>query len=211
MAEEACRRSQEEKEYREVRSPCDGIVIRLEASPGLVVALGSLLAQVADPSAKELEVRSMEIRGFAENMEIAMRCGDRIVSGKIQEIASSASLPQRVRCTLAESADIPFGLRASVSFLFPLRKNALLVPKNSIVFSGESRSPHVFCAVPENGSRSRIYPVAVKLGMSDETHWEVLEGLIGEELVVVDCDLGMRGLRDRMVVIPEPAGSLGVE
>ena len=187
----------------EIRSPIDGIVIKLDIKPGEAVITGttnipgSELAIIADPSAMltEVQVDEADIAKVKLGQEAAIfpaAFPDTALPGVVESIAASAaralnqqnlSFVVKIRLTAAEQVAVRPGMSARAEIYTESSEDALAVPVQSVLYDDEAEDdaeqPYVF--VIEDGVAVRR---DVELGLSSDSHMEITSGVaLGEQVV----------------------------
>ena len=190
-----------------VTAPISGAITELVARPGMTVAAGQTLAQLAGFTPIWLEAAVPE--SLAGNARVGQPIsatltafpGERF-AGQIIDILPSADDESR---TITVRARLPNpgrrlkpGMFAQVS-LAPERREALLIPSEAVIRTGERTI--VMLAQEEGGYR----PAEVRTGRDANGRTEVLAGLApGEEVVtsgqfLLDSEASLAGLDVRSI------------
>ncbi|MEX0899494.1 MAG: efflux RND transporter periplasmic adaptor subunit [Gammaproteobacteria bacterium] len=187
----------------EIRSPIDGIVIKLDIKPGEAVITGttnipgSELAVIADPSAMltEVQVDEADIAKVKLGQEASIfpaAFPDTALPGVVESIAASAARAQnqqnlsfvvKIRLTDPDQAAVRPGMSARAEIYTESSEDALAVPVQSVLYDEEAEDsaeqPYVF--VVEDGHAVRR---DVELGLSSDSHMEITSGVaLGEQVV----------------------------
>jgi HlyD family secretion protein len=187
----------------EIRSPIDGIVIKLDIKPGEAVITGttnipgSELAIIADPSAMltEVQVDEADIAKVRLGQEAAIfpaAFPDTALPGVVESIAASAaralnqqnlSFVVKIRLTAAEQVAVRPGMSARAEIYTESSEDALAVPVQSVLYDEESEgdAEQAYVFVIEDGAAVRR---DVELGLSSDSHMEITSGVaLGEQVV----------------------------
>jgi Cu(I)/Ag(I) efflux system membrane fusion protein len=197
-----------------VTAPISGAITELAIRPGMTVAAGQTLAQIADFSPIWLEAAVPE--RLAGNVRVGQSISATLTAfpgerfgGAIIDILPSANEESR---TITVRARMPNpgrrlkpGMFAQVS-LAPERREALLIPSEAVIRTGARTL--VMIAQDEGGYR----PAEVRIGREANGRTEVLEGLApGKEVVtsgqfLLDSEASLAGI-DVRPIGGEPAES----
>lgn len=198
-----------------VRATFDGLVATRSHNPGDLVE-----ASASDPVLRVIDPRRLEVVAsipLADAPRVEVGAAARIVSaplvadGVVLKVlsrpaaveAGTATVP--VRLGIAGTANFPSGTPLQVDIDAEQHRDVVLVPGAAIVREGEETA--VFVA---NGEKAERRPV--KLGISDGTRVEIVEGVKAGEMVIVD---GQAGLPDGAAITvetgakPEPEAPAG--
>lgn len=190
-----------------IRAPRDGVVAQLNVREGDTVSMGMALFRINGISPIWLDAQ------VPESLIAAVSLGDEVrvttVARPNQHYVGKVSLlapdidpmtrTQRVRITLANPNDelLP-GMFASMTLIQRTSDDALLVPTEAIIASGERSLVFV---VNADGTFS---PQEVITGLEGERETVVLSGLRAEQKVVVsgqfllDSEASLKGIMSRM-------------
>lgn len=188
-------------------APRSGAITALGVRPGMTVMAGQTLAEISGYNPIWLEAAVPEIQaadarvGQPVSAMLTAFPGERF-AGRIVAILPSAQMESR---TITVRAELPNpglrlkpGMFAQVS-LTPARKEALLVPSEAVIRTGERTL--VMLAQPKGGYR----PAEVRIGREAKGQTEVLAGLAPGEKVVVsgqfllDSEASLEGLDVRSI------------
>ncbi len=192
------------RSYAQIRSPLNGVVSQRQSEPGSLALPGMPLLTVEETGRYRLEVPVEERRigkvkvGQAVTLQIPA-LGSSELKGKISEIqpwADPASRSYLVKISLPARSELRGGMYGEALFEIGSRKGIWIQPQ-SVVRQGQLEGAYVLGK--ENVARLRL----LKLGETRDAGVEVLSGLEGGEVYVVQ---GMEGLRDgsRLEVLNEP-------
>ncbi|MFA9453423.1 MAG: efflux RND transporter periplasmic adaptor subunit [Candidatus Aminicenantaceae bacterium] len=212
-------------------SPIAGIIASLQVEEGETALVGTMnnpgtvLMTIADLSVMEVEVEvdetdvvALEIGHPAEVQVDAFP--DRIVSGRVTEIGSSAlakitaseeSRDFKVVITLVDPpSSLKPGLSASADIITAERKNVIAVPISALIIkedSGGSSSSRRGGKQIEGlyvvGPDSRVTFTPIIKGIMGELQVEITSGLEGGQTIVVGPYSALRQLKDGTLVKPE--------
>jgi RND family efflux transporter MFP subunit len=184
-----------------IRTPISGTVLQLTQQQGETIAAGlaaPTLIIVAD-------LERLQVDAFVDETDIGeVRLGqpaqvtidaypDRTFRGRVAKIASGSTLQQSV-----VTYDVTIALQnpehllkpdmtATVNITVAEHKNALAVPIDAI--RPGTRGPTVMVMTKGPGGQAQFTTAAVKTGVSDADHTEVVEGLKEGDTVVVSGQL----------------------
>ncbi|HWV39306.1 MAG TPA: efflux RND transporter periplasmic adaptor subunit [Vulgatibacter sp.] len=191
--------------YTAILSPIDGVVISRDVDVGQTVA-ASLQTPTLFTLAEDL--RKMQVHTNVAESDVAkVVAGNpasftvdaypgRLFEGTIREVRNAAQTTQNVVTYDAvidvENPDLALkpGMTASVSFVLEARDDVLRLPNAALRF----RPPGEKAPPPNPGERTiwlegpeGLRPVSVKVGITDGTFTEVLEGAAEGDRAVVDA------------------------
>lgn len=169
-------------------SPFNGIVVEKKALAGMSVVEGMNLYAIADLSKVWVyaDIYEFELPWLEEQQEAKMTLTyipGKIFKGKVAYIypyLDSKTRTIKVRLEFDnENGDLKPGMYANIVIKAEERKNSIVIPKESVIHSGERDI--VFISY----GKGKFEPREVTLGVSGEGgYYEVLDGLIGNEMVV---------------------------
>jgi membrane fusion protein (multidrug efflux system) len=181
--------------YTEIRAPFAGIVARRSVRLGQTVQPNAVLFRVTDPSPLKAEVfiPERELRrlqpGQGASVQVDAVPGKRflarvsLVSPTID--TQTATFKATVQVT-DPSGELRPGMFARVSIVFERKPQALQIPRVALVETDGERSVFV---VQAGVARQR----AIETGLADAGNVEVVQGLTGDEQVVI---VGQSGLKE---------------
>lgn len=168
-------------------APRSGAITALGVRPGMTVSMGQTLAEISgyDPiwlEAAVPEIQATDARvGQPVSAMLTAYPGERF-GGRIIAVLPSAQVESRTITVRAELRNpglrLKPGMFAQVS-LTPVRKEALLVPSEAVIRTGERTL--VMLAQPKGGYR----PAEVRVGREAKGQTEILAGMAPGEKVVV--------------------------
>lgn len=190
-----------------VTAPISGAITQLAVRPGMTVAAGQTLAEIADFSPIWLEAAVPE--RLAGNVRVGQSISATLTAfpgerfgGQIIDILPSANEESRTITVRARMSNpgrrLKPGMFAQVS-LAPERREALLVPSEAVIRTGARTL--VMIAQNEGGYR----PAEVRIGREANGRTEVLAGLApGEEVVtsgqfLLDSEASLAGIDVRPI------------
>lgn len=204
-----------------IRSPIDGIVTSVNVKVGETVIAGttnipgSVMLTIADPSdvLAEINVDEADISKISTELEadiFAVAFPDNPFHGSVESIGTSA------RTTTAGSEGLSFLVKILLQDLGKLEirtgmscrgeiytkstEDALAVPIQSVLYDDKKKDAprdekepdsYVFVAI-DGKAKKRV----VKIGLADDTHQEVLDGLEVSDQVIVGPYRELRHLKD---------------
>ena len=201
-----------------VRASFDGVIARRLHNPGDLVepAASDPVLRVVDPRRLEVvaavpvtDAPRVEV-GAPARLASAQTNGSsadlKVVSGPAEVEPGTSGVPVRLR--FAGPTDLPTGTPVQVDIGAELHRNVVLVPAVAIVREGEE----TFVFVANGGKAQRR---AVRIGIADEAHVEVVTGVKAGEMVIVE---GQVGLPDEAAIttdheedapeVPEPGAAI---
>ncbi len=195
VAENDYKMVKENLQYSNVMSPIDGIVSAKNISVGENVAPGVMLFSVVNIDSLYLEsgISEKDIgyvkAGQAVEVTIDVLPGQSF-TGTVTAISPALDMQSKtypVKVELKNSGDeIKAGMFGMMRIVLATHENVAAVPKEAVI--NESGSHHVFVVKDQKAAKK-----AVKLGYSSDSHYEILEGVVAGEKVVVT---GANSLKD---------------
>jgi len=204
--------------YTAIASPIDGVVISRDVDVGQTVA-ASLQTPTLFTLAEDL--RKMQVHTNVAESDVALVAAGnpasfsvdaypgRVFEGTIREVRNAAQTTQNVVTYDAvidvDNPDLALkpGMTASVSFVLDARDDVLRLPNAALRFrpgAGQGPAPRpgertIWLAGPEG-----LRPASVRVGITDGTFTEVLDGAREGDRAVVDArgPGGSSGVRLRM-------------
>ncbi len=203
------RKSKELLSKTVIRSPMDGKITALnkelgeQVIQGTVNVPGSVIMEVSDMSAIDLEVEVNEIEAARIRTDMAATLkldalGDRKFMGKISEIGQSAYRPQgrdvsvfkiKIALTEVDPAMKP-GMNGEAEITVQEKKNAIFIPIQAVRTSDNGDK---FCFVMEKG---KAVKKAVKTGLSNDANIEITTGLTEKETVITGPYRALKNLKN---------------
>lgn len=182
-----------------VRAPVDGVVLRRPVESTQPVAAGTLLMDIGDPSALELEVEVLStdaVRLAAGLPARVLRWGGegeldatvaRVEPAGFTKVSALGVEEQRTRVILdltsprSRWSALGDGYRVEVTFILRAEKDVLQLPGSALFRSGDGWAVYRL-----DGGHAR--KVAVKTGLRTATATQVLEGLADGDTVILQPD-----------------------
>lgn len=172
--------------YVPILAPRTGVIIKKEIVSGSAVKPGMLLYRISDLSKVwvEAELYDEEIALLSDGTDVSITLPylpDKAFSGQVTFIYPylfDKTRTGRVRVVLENPKnEIRPGTYSNARFSLPL-KNRLIVPKEAVIFAGETRV--VFVDKGEGNLQAK----RVKLGVEAGPYYEVLEGIEEGDTIV---------------------------
>lgn len=180
-----------------VHSPMDGKITALnkelgeQVIQGTVNVPGSVIMEVSDMSAIDLEVEVNEIEaartrtGMLATLKLNA-LSDRKFKGTISEIGQSAYRPQgrdvsvfKIKIALMEvDPAMKPGMNGEAEITVQKKKNAVFIPIQAVRTDDDNNK---FCFIMEDG---KTVKKTVKTGLSNDANIEITSGLTGDETVI---------------------------
>jgi len=182
-------------------APFDGVVTRINAEVGALVAPGLPVVEIADldPLRLTLQVDEIDVRAIAEGMPAQIRFDalpDVRATGTIESVALVAenvdgivNYAVRVRLDDADPR-IRVGLTADAAFVVERREDALVVPNAFIRIDRRTGSAFVNQIAPGG----ELVEIPITLGLQGSDVSEVMSGLAEGDVIVVDLAADRLGL-----------------
>jgi HlyD family secretion protein len=190
-AEASLRQIQLQLEGTEIVAPFTGIVAYLGAQEGELVAAGTPVIRLIDPSTfhLDLDIDEIDIAKILVGQEVTITLDslpDRELPGEVEYIAPIATsmegiVTYEVKVKIA-STDTPLkaGMTADATIVTERKEGVLLLPNQAIQVDRESGRTYV-----EKIVQGEAVPVEIEVGLQDEFMSEVVRGLEeGDEVVV---------------------------
>jgi RND family efflux transporter MFP subunit len=147
----AVSQASEQRDRRVLRAPFAGIIMERPVDPGQAVGIESVIYRLADLSSPEIsievdEVYAAEIRP-GMSATVAMPGQKRELLAKVRHLeprVDPATGARAVRLDLTDPAiDAPSGLTVTVNLLIERRADAISVPRNAVIPTGNSAKVRV--------------------------------------------------------------------
>lgn len=199
-----------------VPAPAAGVVLELNVREGSQILPGTPLVRIADLARIWISVEIPESQGAwideagAAEVRLAVQPG-KVFNGSVEYVYPNLEQQTRtVRARISlDNPDLVFkpGMYADVTLIGSPRADALLVPTEAVIRTGER---NVVILAEGDG---RFRPALVQVGADREGQTEILSGLEeGEAIVVsgqflIDSEANLRGALARMQGDP-PAGRM---
>jgi membrane fusion protein (multidrug efflux system) len=181
--------------YTEIRAPIDGVISERQIKVGNTVSVNQQLFRLTDlePLIAYLHVPEREFSKLHPGQEAQLRVdalGGAEFDGKIARISPVVDAATGTFKVTVETADptgaLKPGMFARFDVVYDMRKNAILIPRASIV---EDEANQTVFVIENEVARKRT----IRTGLTSGAMIEVLEGLQGDERIVT---IGQSGLRD---------------
>lgn len=195
-----------ELSYTEIRAPIDGVVSRRSVKLGNLVQPNQSLFKIDDfdPLEAVIHVPEREMRRIAAGQPVQMLVDalpDAVFSGSVDRVSpvvdASTGTFRVVAQFRDESGRLRSGMFGRVRIIYDQRVDALVVPRAALLGDVDDASLYV---IEDDTAKRR----KVRLGYTDGSQVEVIEGLSEGEQVVT---LGQAALRDGakvQVIMKEP-------
>ena len=205
-----------------LHSPFNGIVVEKMALEGMNVVEGMNLYAIADLSKVWVyaDIYEFELPWLEEQLDAEMTLtyipGKKFI-GKVAYIypfLDSKTRTIKVRLEFDnQNGDLKPGMYANIVIKAAERKNSIVIPKESVIHSGERDIVFI------SHGKGKFEPREVTLGVSGEGgYYEVLEGLTGTEEVVtsgqflLDSESSLReAVRKRLRAMKDKTKSMNME
>ncbi len=183
-----------ELSYTRVQAPFTGRVVERLVDPGRMVSEGTPLFRVVDVSRllARVHVPAREFRNIRtdQTVKLLVDSSDETLFGTIILVSpiidpSTGTIKVTVQITEYPESIRP-GDFAEVRIVTDRHANTLIVPKTAVI--SEKGEEFIYLAVDSHAVRQ-----LVKIGFQDETNTEILDGLTGDESIIVQ---GQRSLRE---------------
>ena len=170
-------------------APITGTVIVRDVEPGQTVATTNAVLVLADRLIVTADVDETDIGNVRTGMTAELGLDsypDVKVNGKVRHISYESTVVNNV--TMYKVQIIPdrvpgvfrSGMSASINIIQAVRRDALLLPLEAVTLEGGANS-----VLLDRGPGKPPERRAVKTGLTDETRIEIVEGLSGDEVVLV--------------------------
>ncbi len=172
-----------------VIAPITGTVIVRDVEPGQTVATTNAVLVLADRLIVTADVDETDIGNVRPGMTAELGLDsypDVKVNGKVHHISYESTVVNNV--TMYKVQIIPdrvpgvfrSGMSASINIIQAVRRDALLLPIEAVTLEGGANY-----VLLDRGPQKPPERRAVKTGLTDETRIEIVEGLSGNETVLV--------------------------
>ncbi len=178
----------------EIQAPFDGVISLRHIKLGNLIQPGSPAFRVTrmDRLQAQIYVPERDIHKLAAGQPATIAVDawpDRQFSGQIlrvNPVVDAATGTVKVTVALAQQPELKPGMFGRVEILYDRRDNALLIPKDALLTEDARHSVFVV-------ADGRAHRRPVRIGYSDNQHYEVLDGVTAGELLVVT---GQASLKD---------------
>ena len=169
-----------------LRAPIAGTVDAFTAQPGDVIAPGTLVMRIADPTALYARLGlepedAVRVKSGQAVTLSALTTRAVISEGKITEVDARVDPTTRLAAAVAQPESIMNlvpGSSVRARIVLDTHANALTVPRVAVLYTDEQ--PFVFIS---DGKKAHRRPVTI--GLVDDTQIEIVKGLKAGELVIV--------------------------
>lgn len=196
-----------------LRSPCAGQLLYSNVMPGMHITTTTLVGMIADTSQKVLEanvpenVQAKLTKGLPAEIQLCTSSLQNL-SGELNSVFSSPEHADIIKVTISgDTSNIPVGTPAILKLALPQKNACLLLRRSAVMVRKDltgAELPMVFIAEPVSKRHYRLKATPVVLGMSNLSYYEIIGGLMPEEVIVTGCNLGHSCLADGMVVTGQP-------
>jgi len=175
-----------------LRAPCDGVVAVINVQFGARVSSNNVAVMIADMDDLFVEVYNNAKIYNSEKYRYAVAIGTHelplqyTVTDTRRELsyaATGGNAPQRFEFAGVLPADVVAGRFAQVYRITAEAENALLVPGNAVQTSPEGK--YVYRAMNDENGEQIKETVYIKIGITNESYVEVLEGLQEGDVILV--------------------------
>ncbi|HNU91930.1 MAG TPA: efflux RND transporter periplasmic adaptor subunit [Spirochaetota bacterium] len=195
-------------------APITGTVIVRDVEPGQTVAVTNAVLVLADRLVVTADVDETDIGNVRLGMEAELGLDsypDVKVNGRIHHISYESTVVNNV--TMYKVQIIPdrvpavfrSGMSASINIIQAVHRDVLLLPIEAVTLDGG-----INYVLLDRGGKSPPVRRAVKTGLTDETRIEIVEGLSGDERVLVanggQAELSGAPTEKKNPFVPTPMG-----
>lgn len=176
-------RAEAEADYSRLTAPADGVIIKRDGEIGQLIPANTpvLWLSCCAPLRITTEVDEEDIPNVKSGQDVLIQADafpDQVFQGTVDTITPKGdpvARSYRVRVKFKEVENIPFmiGMTAETNIIIHQNPNALLIPGTALVNNS------VWAL--RNG---RAQKIAVKIGVRDTDHVEILSGLNEDDLVI---------------------------
>jgi cobalt-zinc-cadmium efflux system membrane fusion protein len=182
-----------------IRSPIQGQIAAVKASPGAVLQAGEEVAQVSDARGSELRflVSPVLAAKLASGQLLRVRAGSRELRARVLAVAPDSGNANRVNVVRAETVDAPLppaGTAVTAFVQVPASEQRLSVPADAVQLV--NGTPTVF-----RYQRGMVQAVPVVVGKQSAERVEILQGLRSGDLLLSGNTAKLR----EAVAGPQPA------
>jgi cobalt-zinc-cadmium efflux system membrane fusion protein len=165
-----------------IRSPIQGQIAAVKASPGAVLQAGEEVAQVSDARGSELRflVSPVLAANLASGQLLRVRAGSRELRARVLAVAPDSGSANRVNVVRAETVDAPLppaGTAVTAFVQVPASEQRLSVPADAVQLV--NGTPTVF-----RYQRGMVQAVPVVVGQQSADRVEILQGLRSSDLLL---------------------------
>ena len=177
----------------EITSPVDGVITEMTADENYKVNTESTLFKVSDSknmkvevSLSDTQVKDIEVGQRVEITSDALPKGEK-VEGYVSQIAGVAKKSENldesnttVTIKMNDTKNLRPGTTINATIFYEERKNVVKIPYSAVI--NENEKYFVFTV----GKDKKITKREVKVGVSDESNYEIISGLnMGESIISV--------------------------
>lgn len=206
-AEAQAAQARNQTQYATLVADADGIVTRIAAEPGQVVAAGSPVAVIARDGDKEVVVAvpETEINAFVPGQAVGVRLyadTTATLTGTVRDIAGAADPASRtfqVRVAIGTAEAARLGMTASVDLSIPMATAGFEVPLTA--FTQKDGVKTVYVVDPATNT---VAPRAVTIEGATAGGLRVMSGIAKGDLVVV---AGVQFLEPGLSVRPDQSAA----
>ena len=177
----------------EITSPVDGVITEMTADENYKVNTETTLFKVSDSknmkvevSLSDTQVKDIEVGQRAEITSDALPKGEK-VEGYVSQISGVAKKSENldesnttVTIKMNDTKNLRPGTTISATIFYKERKNIIKIPYSAVI--NENGKYFVFIV----GKDKKITKREVKVGISDETYYEVTSGLsLGDNIISI--------------------------
>ena len=177
----------------EITSPVDGVITEMTADENYKVNTETTLFKVSDSknmkvevSLSDTQVKDIEVGQRAEITSDALPKGEK-VEGYVSQISGVAKKSENldesnttVTIKMNDTKNLRPGTTISATIFYKERKNIIKIPYSAVI--NENGKYFVFIV----GKDKKIKKREVKVGISDETYYEVTSGLsLGDNIISI--------------------------
>jgi HlyD family secretion protein len=191
---------EEQLSYTTITSPMDGVILSRDVEIGDAVSSILVLGSTATLFMTIGDTEQVYVQGKVDEADIAhVYLGqparikvesfrDKVFNGKVTKIAPLGVEKDNVTTfEVRVSIDNPGGelkalMTANAEILIEEHKNVLTVPENAVIYDNQKKS---FVEVPDPKGKEGKKKIPIKVGISNGSRTEVLEGLKDGDTVVL--------------------------
>lgn len=188
-AEAALRRVLAQRGFMALTAPADGTIIRRDGEAGQYIGAGQAVFVLAccAPLRASVEVDEEDINRIRVGQPVVLKAGaipGQVFDGTVSEVTPKGdpvARSYRVRVKLAAPGALQTGMSVDANLIVAKRDRVLLLPSSAIL-------DHAVWIV----ANGRLRRHAVETGIRDGRRTEIVQGLDGDETVVVRPDGTLR-------------------
>lgn len=200
QAEASLKQLEEQLSYTTIVAPMDGVILSRDVEMGDAVSSILVLGSTATLVMTEGDTRQVYVQGKVDEADIAHvymnqparikveSFRDRVFNGKVTKIAPLGVEKDNVTTfEVRVSIDNPGGelkanMTANAEILLDEHKNVLTIPENAVIYDGQKNAS---VEVPDKNQKEGKRKVPIKVGLSNGSTTEVLDGLKQGDQVVL--------------------------